>query len=87
MRPERQMCQLWKWLLHCRQKHFEVQTPDDIEGDPTDTVGALERRNDVVHPSCVAVEHYDKRQGRPDIQHVSRWCSGRTDKLQIQVTW
>jgi hypothetical protein len=73
--------------LHCRQEYFQIQTPDGAEDDMTDTIAALERRNDVVHAFCwVVVEgHYDKRQGWPDIQHVSHWSSGRTEKLQIQV--
>ena len=54
----------------------------------TDTIGALERRNDIDHASSwVARGFYDERQGWPDIQHVPHWCSGRTEKLQIEVTW
>ena len=57
------MFQLWEWLLHCRQQYIQFQTLDVREGDPTDTIGALERRNDVGYASCwvVAAERYVKR--------------------------
>ena len=84
--PETQMCQLRKWLLHC-PKYIQIRIPDDLEVDLTDTIGALECRNDVVRCRVVAVGHYDKRQDWPDIQHVSRRCSGCTEKMRIQVTW
>jgi hypothetical protein len=46
------MCQLREWLLHHRQKGFQLRTPDFLEAGLTDTITALEQRNDVVRPSC-----------------------------------
>ena len=60
-----------------------------LEADVTYTIAAFECRNEVVHDSCQIMPNADdnKRQGWPDIQHVSRTAVACTEKPQIQAMW
>jgi hypothetical protein len=85
IRPDYQTCQLWEWLLHWCKQYFPIRTPDAYEDDLTDTIAALEPRNNVVHASCfvATAAPNDKEQGWPDIQHVPRRCNFLASKLQV----
>jgi hypothetical protein len=83
-----QTCECREWLLHCYEQFFQVRIWNipGPEIDSTYAIVALECRNDVILvPHFVAIDHHDDRQGWPDVQCLSHWCSGSAIKSQIQA--
>src|SRR5258708_31298178 len=83
---KRQRCQIREWLLHRRQNLLQMRLRN-TKADFTHAIAALKCSNDVVHIRFfVNMTLNEERQGRPDIQQVSRGGFECTTKFQIQAT-
>jgi hypothetical protein len=90
MRPEPQMSQCGKWLLHQGPKCFPCPIWSLREINPRHSMIEPECGSDVVSGLRRWVGDVANvyRQFRPDIQHLRQRSFGRSaNNLQIQVTW